>query len=80
MADIIDINFFEEAPDLSDFSQAQLIAYLKSVNHQLALLGESEPDDMDSEAYETWGDRHETLENLADEIQDRLDEVGDGNG
>lgn len=28
---------------------------------------------MAGEAYEAWGDRHEALEDLADEIHDRLD-------
>ena len=40
------------------------------------LLDEQEPEDMDSEEYESWGDRHEALEDLADEILDRLDELG----
>ena len=31
---------------------------------------------MDSEEYESWGDRHEALEDLTDEILDRLDELG----
>lgn len=30
---------------------------------------------MDSDAYEDWGERHEALEDLADELQDRLDEL-----
>ena len=30
--------------------------------------------DMDSEEYEAWGDRHEELEDLVDEIWDRLEE------
>ena len=36
---------------------------------------ELEPEDMDSDAYEDWGERHEALEDLADELQDRLDEL-----
>ena len=31
---------------------------------------------MDSEDYEQWGDRHEALEDLSDEIEDLLDEMG----
>ena len=38
-------------------------------------LDEEEPEDMESEAYEAWGDRHEALEDLADDIQDRLEEL-----
>ena len=29
---------------------------------------------MNSEEYEAWGERHEELEDLADEIMDRLEE------
>ena len=36
-------------------------------------MDEEEPEDMDSEAYDDWGDRHEALEDLADEITDRLE-------
>ena len=41
----------------------------------LEQLDELEPEDMDSDAYEDWGERHEALEDLADELQDRLDEL-----
>ena len=30
---------------------------------------------MNSEAYEQWGEEHEALEDLVDELQDRLDEL-----
>ena len=36
---------------------------------------EEEPEDMESEAYQAWGDRHEVLEDLADDIVDRLEEL-----
>ena len=38
-------------------------------------LDELEPEDMDSDAYEVWGERHEALEDMAAELQDRLDEL-----
>ena len=34
-----------------------------------------EPEDMASEAYEIWGGRREALEDLADDLMDRLDEL-----
>ena len=37
---------------------------------------EEEPEDMESEEYDQWGDRHEALEDLSDEIEDLLDEMG----
>ena len=39
----------------------------------MALLDYQEPEDMNSEEYEAWGNCHEDLEDLADAIQDLLD-------
>ena len=41
---------------------------------ELDRLDGEEPQDMDSEEYEAWGNRHEELEDLVDEIWDRLEE------
>ena len=61
--------------DLSSMDHDQLQAYLQHVRNQIAQLDEEEPADMASEEYDTWGDRREELEDLADEIMDLLDEV-----
>lgn len=71
MAEIID---FSGEPELDDMSREQLTAYLETVRERIARLDEEEPADMESEEYEAWGDRHEELEDLADEIMDRLEE------
>ena len=42
---------------------------------EIAQRDEREPKNMASEAYEEWGDRHEELEDLEDEILDELDAV-----
>ena len=62
-------------PDLSSMDCDQLKAYLQSVHAQIAQLDEEEPEDMNSEEYDAWGDRREALEDLADEIMDLLDEL-----
>lgn len=80
MADIIDFNRSAQEADLNAMSRDELLGYLKTVRAQIAQLDEQEPEDMDSEEYETWGDRHEDLEDLADEIQDLLDETGGPHG
>lgn len=80
MADIIDFNRSAQEADLNAMSRDELLGYLKTVRAQIAQLDEQEPEDMDSEEYETWGDRHEELEDLADEIQDLLDETGGPHG
>ena len=73
MGDIIPFNQFWEEPDLDAMGREELKAYLAQVRDELARLDEEEPQDMDSEEYEVWGDKHEELEDLADEIWDRLD-------
>lgn len=62
-------------PDLDAMDRAELLDYLATVRQWIAELDGEEPEDMDSEAYEVWGDRHEALEDLADDILDRLDEL-----
>lgn len=73
MGDIIRFDPFLDEPDLDAMGPEELRAYLKHLRAELARLDEGEPEDMDSEEYEAWGDRHEELEDLVDEIWDRLD-------
>ena len=75
MADIIDFEQYAKEPEQKSMSRDQLLDYLGTVRTRLAQLDEQEPEDMDSEEYEAWGDSHEELEDLADEIQDRLDDL-----
>ena len=71
MADIIDWNAFR--PEGMD--RAALLARLEEIRSRIAELDEQEPEDMESEAYEAWGEAHEDLEAMADEILDLLDEL-----
>lgn len=80
MADVIELSDYTELPDLDTLSREELLDYLKSVRAQINQLDSLEPKNMNSEAYEDWGDRHEALEDLADEIQDLLDEMGGSHG
>ena len=76
MAKIIDFStFLAEEPDIDAMSRDELLACLEDLREKLAELDRHEPRDMNSEAYESWGDAHEQLEDLADEVQDRLDEM-----
>ena len=59
--------------DLEEMDRAQLLSCLEAVRAQIAQLDEEEPADMESEAYDDWGDRHEELEDLADEIMEHLE-------
>lgn len=80
MADVIELSDYTELPDLDTLSREELLDYLKSVRAQIDQLDSQEPKNMNSETYEDWGDRHEALEDLADEIQDLLDEMGGSYG
>ena len=72
MADIIDFGAYR---DPADMDRAELLAYLDTLRGQIAELDEAEPADMESEAYEDWGQRHEELEDLVDDVLDRLEEL-----
>jgi len=76
MGTIIDLSAqFEQEPDLYTMGRAELEAYLTKLREKIELLDDQEPDDMESEAYESWGEQHEELEDLVDEIMDLLDEM-----
>ena len=66
---------FDSEPDLDGMDKEALLSCLESLRAEIARLDEEEPEDMESEEYEAWGDRHEELEDLVDEILDRLDEL-----
>jgi len=72
MADIIDFGAYR---DPTDMDKAELLAYLDMLHGQIAELDEAEPADMESEAYEEWGQRHEDLEDLVDDVLDCLEEL-----
>lgn len=63
------------APDIETIDREELKACLQEVRERIADLDEREPGDMESEEYEAWGDRHEELEDLADELMERLEEL-----
>lgn len=63
------------SPD-GDRRQA-LLGELEQVRQEIAELDLEEPEDMDSEEYEAWGDRHEELEDRADDLLEALEELGE---
>ena len=63
------------SPDTETMDREELKACLQEVRERIADLDEREPGDMESEEYEAWGDRHEELEDLADELMERLEEL-----
>ena len=76
MGTLIDFEDFRpEEPDIDTMDPAALRAYLKQLRARIAALDEAEPKNMNSETYEEWGQLHEELEDLADDVLDRLDEL-----
>jgi hypothetical protein len=66
---------YDEIPDLDQMDVAELGAYLNQLQAELQKLDEQEPEDMACEAYETWGDQHEILEDLIEEVQELIEQM-----
>lgn len=77
MAKIIDLSKFreEEEPDIYTMDKQALLLYRDRLREKLRELDKLEPKNMMSEAYETWGDAHEELEDQLDEVLDLLDDM-----
>jgi hypothetical protein len=75
MAGVIAFGDYREEPDVDSMNREELLCYLETVRSRIAQLDAREPEDMDSEEYGDWSDAHEELEDLADDAQDRLDEL-----
>lgn len=67
----LNTNLFDADPDIMNADELlELKGRVENAIHQLDL---KEPRNMESEAYEDWADRHEELEDLLDDILDRLE-------
>lgn len=62
----------ESFPGAEVLDHAALQDYLQQTGDLIAVLDETEPEDMESEEYELWADQHEALEDIRDEILDYL--------
>ena len=60
---------------LGKMDRRALEEYLERLRVLISELDAREPRNMNSEAYEQWGEEHEALEDLVDEVLDRLDEL-----
>ena len=54
----------------------ELRAYLEDVRCELETMDEEEPEDETGEEFVDWAERHEELEDVADEIVEQLDALG----
>ena len=74
MAAIIEFPVQNGAEDTDELSREELLTLLERLRAEIAALDEKEPKNMNSEAYETWADRHEELEDQVDEILELLED------
>lgn len=75
MAEIIEFPAQNGAEDTDELSREELLTLLERLRAEIAALDEKEPKNMNSEAYETWADRHEELEDQVDEILELLEDA-----
>ena len=66
---------FIRDPETMELSE--LRAYLADVRCELEDMDADEPEDETSEEFVDWAERHEELEDLADEIVERLEAMGE---
>lgn len=76
MAEFFSLLPLPEEAAFSQMDRPALLDQLSALRAQIAQLDEQEPEDMESEAYELWGDQHEALEDLADAVLEQLDALG----
>ena len=76
MSHIIDLSDFLSVQTRPLWTGSPLRHIWEQVRARIARLDEEEPEPMGSEAHEAWGEQREELEDLADELMDRLDELG----
>lgn len=62
-----------EEPDLEALTTQELHAYLGELRQRLEDLNRREPGNERSDAYETWAEAHEDLEDAIDEVLDLLE-------
>ena len=59
---------------MEGMAEEELAEFLAELLGQRQEMDAAEPDEADEEAYEIWADAHEELEDLIDEVRDRLEE------
>ena len=65
----------EEVPDLDQMDFAALKEYHQELESVLEKLDAAEPRNENSEAYDLWAEEHEGLEDLIDEVLDRIEDL-----
>ena len=64
-----------EEPDIDEMTVEELQEYQAQLKQQIADLDENKPEDQESEEFNDWADAHEELEDLLDDVIDKLEEL-----
>ena len=62
--------------EIEEMCLEQLYDYRQQILSEIAELDEKMPFDEGSEAFEAWADEHEELEDVLDDVVDRIEELG----
>ena len=65
----------EQVPDIDGMDLDEITGYRQDLEEALARLDAVEPKNENSEAYDDWAEEHEDLEDLIDEVLDRIEEL-----
>ena len=65
----------EDVPDLEQMDAQALKEYLEELEEAKVRLDLAEPRSQRSDAYEEWAQEHEDLEDLIDEVLDRIEDL-----
>ena len=68
--------FLDAVPDIGAMDADTLKQYRRETEQTIRDLDALEPGSQTSEAYELWAELHEDLEDVLDELLDRLEELG----
>ena len=67
----------QEMKNIEDMDAETLARYCAELSELIEELDLQEPEDMLSEEYDAWGDKHEELEDLLEEASERLEMLTD---
>ena len=62
--------------EIEEMCLEQLYDYRQQILSEIAELDEKMPFDEGCEAFEAWADEHEELEDVLDDVVDRIEELG----
>lgn len=69
-------DFLDSLPEVEELDAEELAELRGKIEDLIAELDAEEPKNENSEAYDLWAEKHEDLEDILDEILDRLDDLG----